>query len=135
GTEQTGDAIAEGKNYYVPSQAPRCPQKEALPGNRPGGLGANVFQEYYEGADSQAGKKQETKCDAHNVAEQRQLLLFAPPLIGDFDIGAVVGDLIAYDYQFDARIGVTRRADCGGLIERGVLLPGELVIDAARAFV
>src|SRR5580704_9216058 len=67
---------------------------------------------------------------------ERKLFLFPAPVVGNFDVGAIVGNLVAAHCQFNSRIrvaaGIVRNRI---LIQWRGLLPGQCVIGAVWAFV
>jgi len=59
--------------------------------------------------------------------EGRKLPFACVPLIGNFDIRAVIRHFVAQDLDIDSRVGVIRRVGDGGwtCVERLFLLPGQ----------
>src|SRR6267142_1002172 len=112
--EERGDAVAEREDGQEPEQSPERPKPDAPPRNRSRGFRFQIFhvQDQHRGGEPQ--EKQSRNDVAEERARERKFLVFAAPVFGNLDIGAVVGYFIAQNLHVNARIGVIIVARGGG---------------------
>src|SRR5689334_17990072 len=85
--EKVREAIAKGKNYIKGNNGPGGPKRKPFPRNRASRFRAKIHKE-----ENQRGKTQASQEDhrpkVNRFSGKRRLLLFAPPVVGNFNKGA-----------------------------------------------
>src|SRR5258708_21775522 len=107
-------AAAQRKSHKKAAKSPERPESNAFPGYRARRFRLKVLEEYNQRRDAEPAEKEPGNSKIHDGAEGRKLLLLAHPLIGNFDIRAVIRHFVAQDQDIDSRVGVIRRVGAGG---------------------